>query len=192
MGKVSNVKEDQVTFNMTLDDGTGCIAVKMFINNDGNEDLERQQRAELVNGIYVRVFGHIHQYMNDSQINAFSIRPITDHNEVTYHLSQVIFQHLHLTKGSAGQPQQAMPAAVNPTAPAPTGMPGGMAPVDTEVLNIFNTADTSSDTGLTVADIITHSNNRFDHGTVMASINRLVDEGHLYSTIDDAHWKSCL
>jgi len=196
VGKMSNVKEDQVIFTMVLDDGTGTVLVKMYINNDGNEDMERDQRGQLKDGMYVRVFGHVTQYNNETSINAFSIRPITDFNEITYHLSQVIFQHLHLTKGTT--PQGGSGAATAQTGGA--GMQqqvvhqqvGGMAPVDTEVLNIFNSMDTSgNEAGMGVAEVIAHSNNRLDQSTVMAAIHRLVEDGHLYSTIDDAHWKSC-
>jgi replication factor A2 len=189
VGKASNVKEDAVTFNLTLDDGTGKIAVKMFISNDQNEDLEAKQRTEVVDGIYVRVFGHVHHYQNETQISAFSIRPITDHNEITYHLSQVIFQHLHFTKGSAGQTAGSAPVAAK--IETAHHQNSGMAPVDGEILTIFNTSDTGSDAGMTVADVISISGGRLDHSTVLSAINRLVDQGHLYSTIDDAHWKSC-
>lgn len=194
VGKIADIKEDNVTFNMMLDDGTGKINVKMFINNDGNEDLERKQRAELREGTYARVFGHIGNYNNERQINAFSIRPVTDHNEVTYHLSQVVFQHLHLTKGrsTTGQNLGATMAAAAGAGAPNTAVTGGMAPVDTEVLNIFNAPDAAAiEVGLTVGDVVSRSNNRFDQQIVMGAITRLVDEGHLYSTIDDAHWKSC-
>lgn len=195
VGKVSNVKEDQVLFTMMLDDGTGSIAVKMYINNDGNEDMERDQRGQLKDGIYVRVFGHVHQYNNETSINAFSIRPILDYNEITYHLSQVIFQHLHLTKESqhqGGAPAQKDVTAMKHAVGVAHQHVGGMAPVDTEVLNIFNSMDTSgNEAGMGVADVVAHSNNRLDQSTVMAAIHRLVEDGHLYSTIDDAHWKSC-
>lgn len=194
VGKVSNVKEDQVLFTMTLDDGTGSIAVKMYINNDGNEDMERNQRGQLKDGIYVRVFGHVAQYNNETSINAFSIRPVTDYNEITYHLSQIIFQHLHLTKGTDTQGGAAAAAQAMAAVPKQVvhQQVGGMTPVDTEVLNIFNSMDTSgNEAGMGVADVITHSNNRLDQSTVMAAIHRLVEDGHLYSTIDDAHWKSC-
>lgn len=195
VGKMSNVKEDQVLFTMMLDDGTGSIVVKMYINNDGNEDMERDQRGQLKDGMYVRVFGHVTQYNNETSINAFSIRPITDYNEITYHLSQVIFQHVHLTKGVETQGGAAAGGAQNVAAVQQQVVHqqvGGMAPVDTEVLNIFNSMDTSgNEAGMGVAEVIAHSNNRLDQTTVMAAIHRLVEDGHLYSTIDDAHWKSC-
>lgn len=196
MGKITNLMEDNFTFNMVLDDGTGRITVKMFINNDGNEDEERRQRAELREGAYARVFGHISNYNNEKQINAFSIRPVTDPNEITYHLSQVIFQHLHLSKGAGKGGAQNLGATMDAAvqhAPAPATAGTGMAPIDTEVLNIFNAPEANDMVaGLTIQDVITRSNNRFDKGTLEKIINRLVEDGLLYSTVDDAHWKSCV
>lgn len=209
MGKILNVKEDNVTFNMLLDDGTGRITVKIFISSDDADDYEKQKRAELREGIYVRVFGHLSHYNNERQINCFSARPLTDHNEVTYHLSQVIYQHLHLLKedkdtgappeapgalkfdgaGGAGQ----MGAGAAPSAvPGGYGVVGGLNPIQNEVLTIFNAPDAMAiDVGLTIADVITRSGNRFNQQQVLSAVNYLVEEGHLYSTIDDAHWKSC-
>lgn len=203
VGKVINVREDNVTFSMLLDDGTGRITVKIFIN-DAQDDFERQRRAELREGIYVKVFGHLSQYNNEGQITCFSARPLTDYNEVSYHLSQVIFQHLHLTKGGADAGLQAPKfegagAGLNGTyAAAPVGAPiafggnNGMNPVQSEVMNIFNAPDAVAlDAGFTIPDVIARSGNRLNQQQVMMAVNYLVEEGFLYSTIDDAHWKSC-
>jgi len=199
VAKVISVREDNVTFNMVLDDGTGRITSKMFLSNDGAQDLEAQRRAELREGIYVRVFGHLSVYNNERQINTFHARPIKDFNEVTYHLSQIIFQHMHIAAGgdtaTAPGAQPKFEGAAAPAAAAAAAAfvaPGGMSPIQGEVLAIFNAPDAASiDAGLTIADVIARSNNRFNQQQVSAAINYLVDEGHLYSTIDDAHWKSC-
>ena len=203
VGKVINVREDNVTFSMLLDDGTGRITIKIFIN-DAQDDFERQRRAELREGIYVKVFGHLSQYNNEGQITCFSARPVTDYNEVSYHLSQVIFQHLHLTKGGADAgPLQAPKfegagggAAPNGNyggaAPLAFGGNSGMNPIQSEVMNIFNAPDAMAlDAGLTFSDVIARSGNRLNQQQVMSAVNYLVEEGFLYSTIDDAHWKSC-
>ena len=99
VGKVISVREDNVTYNMVIDDGTGRITSKTFIT--GGDDLERQRLAELREGIYVKAFGHIATYHNERQLTTFSAKPITDYNEVTYHLSRVIFEHLQHVKGGA-------------------------------------------------------------------------------------------
>jgi len=181
---------------MLVDDGTGKITVKIYVSNGEDDDLERQRRAELREGIYVRVFGHVGAYNNERQINAFSVRPITDHNEVTYHLSQVIFQHIHLSKGGDAIPEGTVPkfdAGYGGAAPAVGfGAANGLNPIQNDVLSIFNAPDAMQiEAGLTIADVIARSSNRFNQQQVMGAVTFLVDEGHLYSTIDDAHWKSC-
>lgn len=38
-------------------------------------------------------------------MNVFTVRPITNFNELTYHNMRAIFEHLHFTKGGAGGQQ---------------------------------------------------------------------------------------
>jgi replication factor A2 len=189
---------------MEVDDGTGTIVVKVFLNGE-DADMERQRLAELRLGIYVRVFGHIHDNQQGGKyLQAFHARPVTDHNEVTYHLSQIIFQDLHLTKGSSdvsGVPAMGdmNGAAAGGFGAAPAAAPAaaafgasGFSPIQSDVLAIFNSPDAMNiEAGLTAHDIIARSNNRFNKAQVDDAILYLVNEGHLYSTIDDQHYKSC-
>ena len=203
VGKIVKVTEEQVTYKLLVDDGTGQITVKIFVNGE-DADMERQRLAELTAGKYVRVFGNINGYNGVQELQAFSARPITDYNEVTYHLSQTIFQHLHLSKGESdisGVP--AMPnmdgaaaggfgAAAAPAAAAAGFGATGLNPIQDDVLNIFNSPDAMNvEAGLTAHDIIARSNNRYNKAQVDDAILYLVNEGHLYSTIDDQHFKSC-
>lgn len=204
VGKVVGVSEDQLTFNLQLDDGTGRMAVKMYANAD-DSDVERQNRSELREGIYVRVFGHIGSMHTERHISAFSARPIADHNEVTYHLSQVIFQHLHLTKGgdAAGAPPAAA-AGGFPAAPGYGAAPAAMAampaagganglnPIQADVLAAFSAPDAAAiEVGLSVDDVAARTGGRFNKQQIMAAVTYLQEDGQLYSTVDDAHWKAC-
>ena len=198
VGKVLSHSDDNLTFTMVLDDGTGRINAKSFIQNA--DDLERQRMAEVHDGIYVRAFGHLGAYNGERQLNAFSVRPVIDHNEVTYHLSQVIFQHLSLTKGAtevSGAPgvpkMESFAGAGAPAAAAPAfGAVGGLDHIQNEVLGVFNAPEAvAAEAGLTINDVIARSGSKYSHQQVLNAVSFLVDEGHLYSTIDDAHWKTC-
>ena len=115
-------------------------------------------------------------------VNAYSIRPLDNHNELTYHLSQIMFQHAHFTLGDAATPAAA--AAANQAGAGFTNnMDPGMQPVDAEVDSIFKDFETNmggNDAGFTVQDVVAASNNRLNADAVMKSIHRLVDAGHLY------------
>jgi len=189
VGKVTEFVSNATVMSLKLDDGTGTVLVKQFKQDTVDYDLGNDLRE----GMYVRVFGTMSQYSGEWHVNAFAIRPVTDHNEITYHLSQVMFQHAHFTKGQANAPGAGQ-ANTNAATTGFGNMDSGMMPVDEEVDRIFKDFETTmggNDAGYTVKDVVAASNNRLNEDAVMKSIHNLVDAGHLYSTIDDHHWKSC-
>lgn len=50
---------------------------------------------------YVRVYGNVRSFNNLRSVVAFKIAPITDMNELTTHLLEVVHSHLYWTKGQA-------------------------------------------------------------------------------------------
>ena len=56
----------------------------------------------------VRVVGQLRVFNHTRSIVAFTIQPIKDFNEYTYHFIEVVHTHLHLTKGAVRAP--ALPA----------------------------------------------------------------------------------
>ena len=51
----------------------------------------------------VRVTGHLRSFQGQRSMIAFGIAPVTDFNEITYHLMDVVYTHLAITKGVGGQ-----------------------------------------------------------------------------------------
>jgi replication factor A2 len=49
--------------------------------------------------MYVRVHGDLKSFNNRKSVNATSIKKVTDHNEVQYHLLEVAAVHLYHTRG---------------------------------------------------------------------------------------------
>lgn len=199
------VEHQHLSFNITLDDGTGLIECKHFMTStdDAGRNLEEQRLAEIQQGMYVRVFGHLSKSMGSPGITTFAIRPVTDFNEVTYHLAQIVFQHVHLTKGldqtaAAAAPLGAAGAGgfgVGAPVPAMAGFgqgQDGLTPVRQQILDAFRSPQAQNSVqGFAVDDVMGFTNNRFTSQQVMQAIAFLVEEGHLYSTTDDAHWKAC-
>jgi replication factor A2 len=60
------------------------------------------------------------------------------------------------------------------------------------VFAIFNGPQGHGESGVHVDDVVTQLNGRFTEAQVRESVEHLVNEGHLYSTIDDDHFKSTL
>lgn len=195
VGKVVRAEHQHLSFNVMLDDGTGTIECKHFMTStdDAGRNLEEQRLAEIQQGMYVRVFGHLSKSMGTPSITAFAIRPVTDFNEVTYHLAQIIFQHMHLTKGidqhsGAGDAL----AAAAPGMEAFGQGQDGFTPVQQQILEAFRSPQAQNSVqGFAVDDVMGFTSNRFPVDQVLQAIAFLVEEGHLYSTTDDAHWKAC-
>ncbi|EFN58502.1 hypothetical protein CHLNCDRAFT_140549 [Chlorella variabilis] len=206
VGKVLSTSESGLTFGLKIDDGTGKADVKIWISEDDSE-LEKQRRAEWRAGMYVRVHGHISNFGRTQDVLAFNIRTVTDHNEVTYHFLQCIFQHVHLTKGGGDQAGAAAapapaaqgayggaaPAVAGYAAPAAAGYnPGGLTAIQSDLMTLFNAPDAqASDAGISIDAVLSRSGGRYSLVQVREAVEALQNEGHLYSTIDEHHFKSC-
>ncbi|CAN0912326.1 Replication protein A 32 kDa subunit B [Linum grandiflorum] len=113
-------KEDKVSeCTCLIDDGTGQIECSRWIQ----ESLDTEEIEGFSVGSYVRVHGHLRCLQGRRFINVFSIRPVTDYNEITSHFIECIYVHFYNTKIQQGAtPQAQLP---NPTGPS-NNLPGGM------------------------------------------------------------------
>ncbi|KAG1671624.1 hypothetical protein FOA52_006855 [Chlamydomonas sp. UWO 241] len=195
VGRIIERHEGNTMLKLKVDDGTGCIEVVHYQDED-NELMNVAAQEWTVNS-YVRACGTAR---SGRSMLALRIKPIKDFNEVTYHNLQCIFQHLHLTKGIA--PAGSAPPAFG-GAPAAAGgfgggAPGGSAPASgveklrADVLAVYNEGG-QTDRGLSVDDVLAKLTQRgvqINRTELLTTIEYLTNEGHLFSTTDDQHHKS--
>lgn len=86
-----------------MDDGTGTIEVKQWNDSEmsasdhmGNEG---DSKPKLVEDGYCRVWGKLKAFNNKKHVGAHVIRPVTDHNEINYHLLDATAIHLFFSRG---------------------------------------------------------------------------------------------
>ncbi|KAF4126687.1 replication factor A2 [Geosmithia morbida] len=99
VGQVNNFKQQPTNITITLDDGTGQIDVKKFI------DVDKQDEASNPGfqiGSHVRAWGRLKSFSGKRYISAHLIRPISDFNEVNYHMLEATYVHLFFTRGQPG------------------------------------------------------------------------------------------
>ena len=107
VGQVRTVTPGTINLTYRIDDGTGVIDVKKWIDAEKGETTPR-----LAPDTYVRVFGRLQSFNSKRHVSAHYIRAIEDFNEVNYHMLEATYVHLTLTKGAAavggggGQQQQ--------------------------------------------------------------------------------------
>jgi replication factor A2 len=228
LGKVTSVQEGGQRTTLTLHDGTGMIEVSKWRMDDDGAGGQGGSRVAV--GSYVRVFGHLRAGGGGGgrgggggggaggagglSFHAFAVRPVTDHNEVTYHLLQCAFQHAHLTRGGPGtgkggfaaggqQPAYgvgayggaAAPAAAPAAAGAGAHQPGSLQEAIAAVLSDPSVGEN----GLHVNDVVQRVRAASAGGgphaaaslaDVQAALSALMNEALAYTTVDDSHWKS--
>ena len=93
------MNEGATTLVYRIDDRTGpWVKVQRWITED-QDPANQQERTVCQEGMYVKVIGHIKTFNKQMNVTAFHIKPISDYNEITHHLAEVIFIHLATTRG---------------------------------------------------------------------------------------------
>ncbi|CAI5961285.1 unnamed protein product [Closterium sp. NIES-65] len=99
VGKVARRDDHETDVSIVLDDSTGKIEVRRWIDRDTNELATLETVRP---GAYVRVHGHVRLQNNKRYVIAHAVRPVTDFNEVTFHFLDAIFVYLHTRKTGGG------------------------------------------------------------------------------------------
>ncbi|KAK9728803.1 Replication factor A protein 2 [Basidiobolus ranarum] len=199
IGIIRRHSEQSTNVSYMVEDGTGSIDVRTWLEADDNE-FQQQKRAQLVEGIYVRVVGQFKQFANKRHVVAFSMRPIDDFNEITHHLLEAVYVHLFRTRNPSTK-QEGDQTNFSGDPFNPTGQYGNQLyrqPETTygnefkpEHKAIIHTIKSFPDTneGVHIETIAQKLSNQFGRQDISQAIEWLVGEGHLYSTIDDDHVK---
>jgi replication factor A2 len=96
VGILSNPSEHATNFTFKVNDGSGNIECKLWMEKDANG---MNKIANLKNGVLVRVVGNIREYEGKFHISVYDALHLTDWNALTYHTLDVIHTHLYNTKG---------------------------------------------------------------------------------------------
>jgi replication factor A2 len=103
VGQIRNVSTQTTNITYRVDDGTGTVEVKKWIDSDTSTSdqggMEDFNKSRLVENAYCRVWGKLKSLGNKRHVGAHVIRPITDYNEINYHLLEATAVHLFFTRG---------------------------------------------------------------------------------------------
>lgn len=201
VGMVNAKVERTTDVTFTLDDGTGRLDFIRWVN-DASDSFET---AAIQNGMYIAVIGSLKGLQERKRATAFSIRPITDFNEVTLHFIQCVRMHIENIELKAGSParisssmgvsfsngfsESSTPTSLK-SSPAPVTSGPSDTDLHTQVLNFFNEpANLESEHGVHVDEVL----KRFKllpKKQITDAIDYNMDSGRLYSTIDEFHYKA--
>ncbi|ELT90082.1 hypothetical protein CAPTEDRAFT_218725 [Capitella teleta] len=197
LGIVRSVNENPTRLEYFIDDLTARpLEVRQFVDADENAPEDKTDIAR--ENQYVQVFGTIRDFQGKRSINAFKILQVADANTITTHLLEVIHAHLALKKAKiaseAGSWAQTAEGYSNATSNPPAAMSfgsnhmdQGLTPTQAQVHNVIRAC--SEDQGMSV-HTITDNLRGIPQKAIRDAIEFLSAEGHIYSTVDDEHYRS--
>jgi len=183
-----------------INDLTGSLDAKQW-----NNDSVAMDASTLGQGAWVRIFGRINVYQGRCSVNVFEIAPITDFNDITLHFTECIYSHLanttegttQGTKQQQQQPQQQNQGGWNQQQQQQFGGNGGgwnhggngADPLQNKILAVIRSPEyQNSETGCDVSVLFSKLGNE-DVNAIRTAIDVLSDNGMIYSTVDDEHYK---
>lgn len=193
VGIIRDVLETATNITYKIDDMTGeFILVKKWIDVD--DPLEQGWRSQCRECTYVRVVGNMKSF-NSGQVRsvmAFSMIPVTDFNEISYHILDVIHANLSLKKGSASKPaimqsQQRYTNDTNDNNYMGSSNDAGLTGTNKVVFNYISAC--TSEQGISINELC-QKNRNMNEQQLRNCIEWLSNEGHIYSTVDDDHYRS--
>eukprot|EP00808_Paulinella_micropora_P011110 g24462.t1 len=195
VGHVISMEMQSTNINYMIDDGTGKITVRQYI------DAEDQDPQQLREDQYVRVVGNIRALGGAMSVVAFQLSAIRDYNEITFHMLEAIHGHLYNTRGpiAGGAPATSAPAMQVKSEPSSSYAQGqvismgsglensNIDSVQQAVLKVFSD-NASDDQGQSFTFVCSKLTN-ISQQKIREAVEFLCNEGLLYSTIDEEHFR---
>ncbi|KAK0390961.1 hypothetical protein NLU13_0463 [Sarocladium strictum] len=193
VGQVRSVTAQPTNVTLKIDDGTGQIEVKKWIDADkAGDDAEANFEIDS----HVRVWGRLKSFSNKRHVGAHVIRPVTDPNEVNYHMLEADYVHLFFSKGPLGGAQNGADGdsmfvdggagyGADAGGAGMNGKLSGCSPLARKMFQFMSNTPggnegvniniITSQTGMQVRDVLTAS-------------DELLGQGLIYTTVDDETW----
>ncbi|TDL21528.1 replication protein A, subunit RPA32 [Rickenella mellea] len=181
-----------------IDDGTARMEARYWMDTTDGSDNDKLDGANTENK-YIRVTGTLKNFGNKRYITATHIKPLKEPYEIFFHLFDAMTVTLALQRGPPPKPGEASRAAAPGangttsasayTSSAPTGAANdpfaGLPPLQRKIVE-FIKAQPHSDEGVHVAAIARAV--ATDAHKISEALDQLMDDGHVFSTIDESHF----
>lgn len=193
IGIIRNVIKRANDTTYLVDDMTSTeINVKLQADDqdDMESEEEKPEHIQFMENQYVKVFGIIKSLQGEKIVQGFRILPIKELNEVTHHMLECMSASIHYSQsGSADEFNHdiQMGNNENPLKNANNNNSAGLSSCHTQVSNLIK--QSSSNEGMHISEICGYLKS-FSESKIREALEFLSNEGHIYSTIDDEHYKS--
>ncbi|KAL3643101.1 hypothetical protein CASFOL_013916 [Castilleja foliolosa] len=195
VGMVFNKSERVTDVSFTIDDGTGRIGCNKWVN----DPHDTKEVEGLIDGVYIRIHGHLKISQGKKQVVVYAIRPVSDYNEIANHFIECV--HAHCCNSRLQNNGSALPSA-----PSSVTTPGayqagsssqisqeynldGLGSIDKMVLDLLQLPSSlAQEKGVHRNEIAQKL--KISQEKIIEAMESLESEGLVYSTIDEFHYKS--
>jgi replication factor A2 len=190
VGAVRQFNDYSTNVVYEIEDGTGLVEVKQWIDDGDCTAMSEMRQEALKDNIYVSIVGSVKEYDGKKTIIADFCRPLVSGNQLTHHLLEVVYaSHMYKQKDSiipGGVVPMVMGTPGQNSYTRQTEAGGG---VRESVLALIRDESNRVEIGASIFDCIKRFSGRFSEMEVRQTVHNLCAEGHLYSTVDDDHFK---
>lgn len=202
VGIIRSMDKSMTNIQYIVDDMTAApMDVKQWVDT---EDPSVDSTV-IPPGTYVKVSGNLRSFQNNRSLVAFRVRPLEDMNEITSHMLEVVQAHMALSKpqattgGGGGMGMGSMPTSnmggmSNMGGGGGGGYQGasnmasnGLSANQNQVLCLIKSCPDAQ--GISIQELKQRLS-----GMSVTTIRQVVDflsnEGHIFSTIDEDHYRS--
>lgn len=174
-----------------IDDGTATIDVKQWVDSDAPPEEQKFMPKE---DDYVHVWGTLKEFNEKRHVAPKTIHPVTDFNEINYHLLNATAVHLYFTRGPPGQANGGIKTegglfvdGAGPTNNAGAGsrIPPGLSAVAKKVFECLLNSPQNNE-GLHVHEIARQLH--LPLNDVYKAGDELIPQSLIYPTLDDETW----
>lgn len=194
IGRVENISEQSTKCCFMINDGTWPKDLEVLqwkSNDEGDSAMDGVQPINI--GNYVRVFGQLRFQNSEIMLVAFKIKPITDFNEIAMHNLQVVYDSMVLRKiklnllankvGNRDRNFNEFKTSDTFSNSAFSGMN------EAQKLILDTLKSTTKEEGMSRVELCS-SLKSLDPSIISRSLEFLMNEGHVFTTLDNDHFKN--
>lgn len=183
------VSSTKVTY--LLDDGTGGITGVFWLESTDTE--EQQVIPPVVENTYCRVYASLRTNQGKKHIFVFRIMNLDNLNDLTRHILEVMYSSLKIQRMRTSEITMNSHANSNSilsssfVATSASNQPTGFSPQQSLVYSTISKC--GRDIGAHRDEVIKALEGKMSAREVMNVVDFLSNEGHIYTTIDDDHFR---
>jgi len=204
VGAVREVVSQSTSNVYSLEDGTGLIEVKEWVDaTNDNSTIAKMREEASQEHVYLRIIGKMSDYDGKKQVVAYSVRKVSSGNELTHHFLDVVHSAEKFKKGtqivgapnlmgSSGNMMQGVSNGYGGQSAAPTPVQsmggGGGDNLEANILNFIRSHTDDGGQGANINEYIRQNGGVSMEGQIRQKFTYLATEGLIYSTTDEDHF----